>query len=420
MYESYGKAPHKACRDRYYRVKGEAAVKERNILDILGNAEEDTMEFLTEKCPEITDAELDALIDATEKKYKTKKKAKDGTEKDNNINMTENEVSGVEHSRRPAWLAPLLTAASIVLTAGVVLGSVMLLNRHGHNGGGIEQPAVTATTTSVTAAVSTIATSAGTATGTAAMSTATTQTVTAAETTAETTVYTTVPFVAPAAEKLYVDNELGSIALELFKKDDEVRYYPMGGGIECDIHDGIKFAADPELDIWCFDYSVEGDSYPAVHDIAYYCHVTDSKFSSLEEIKNYARRTMSENRYEQFFGGKMAKDIDDLEYMDTIDKEHTKFWIEYRGKLYELAYVGGWGKLPSVFSDFYPVIIADKTDTSYTAYIPLWYIQVEDINNCICVELKLILDPEFNDWRVDNVEQFDGKHYEELYNMLKG
>ena len=386
------------------------------------------MEFLTEKCPEITDAELDALIDATEKKYKTKKKAKDGTEKDNNINMTENDVSGVEHSRRPAWLAPLLTAASIVLTAGVVLGSVMLLNRHGHNGGGIEQPAVTATTTSVTAAVSTIATSAGTATGTAARSTATTQTVTAAETTAETTVYTTVPFVAPAAEKLYVDNELGSIALELFKEDDEVRYYPMGGGIEYDYTDRITFAAAPDLtDIWCEDYSryvpgpIDGyEEHPIVNDIINYAHVTDSRFSSLEDIRNYARSIMSEKRYEQFFGGKMGKDVDDLEYMDTIDKEHAKNWIEYRGRLYELDCSRGWGKLPPVFSDFYPVIIADKTDTSYTAYIPLWYIQVEDINNCICVELKLILDPEFNDWRVDNVEQFDGKHYEELYNMLKG
>lgn len=417
MYESYGKATRKACRDRYYRVKGEAAVKENKIFDALGNAEEDTMEFLTEKCPEITDAELDRLLAVTERKYRIKKKDTDnkGTEKDNYINTEENEVSGVEHSRRPAWLAPLLTAASVVLVAGVVLGSVIFLNRHGHNGGGVEQPAVTATTTVVSAA-STATTF--TETATAVSSNDTTHTATTTETTAETTLYTTIPFVAPAAESIFVNDELGNIALELFKKDDEVRDLPMGGGIEYDIHDGIKFAADPELDICCIDYSVEGDSYPAVKDIAYYCHVTDSRFSSLEDIRNYARRTMSENRYEQFFGSTMAKDIDDLEYMDTIDKEHTKFWIEYRGKLYQIADVGGWGKLPPAFSDFYPVIIADKTDTSYTAYIPLWYIQVEDINNCICIELKLILDPEFNDWRVDNVEQFEGKHYEELYNML--
>ena len=47
---------------------------------------------------------------------------------------------------------------------------------------------------------------------------------------------------------------------------------------------------------------------------------------------------------------------------------------EYRGKLYQYCPYGGWGKLPVVFSDSYPVIIADKTETSCTAYFPEWYI----------------------------------------------
>jgi hypothetical protein len=34
------------------------------------------------------------------------------------------------------------------------------------------------------------------------------------------------------------------------------------------------------------------------------------------------------------------------------------------------------------------------------------------------MEVKLILDPEFNDWRIDNVQQFEGRHYGELYDML--
>ncbi|MGN0614664.1 hypothetical protein [Ruminococcus flavefaciens] len=62
-------------------------MKEKEIFDKLVNAEDDTMDILTDMCPEITDAELDRLLAVTERKYKMKKKDKDRAEKDNDITM---------------------------------------------------------------------------------------------------------------------------------------------------------------------------------------------------------------------------------------------------------------------------------------------------------------------------------------------
>ena len=49
-------------------------MKEKKLFDILGNAEDDSMERLTDKCPEITDAQLDKILAMSERKYKMKKK----------------------------------------------------------------------------------------------------------------------------------------------------------------------------------------------------------------------------------------------------------------------------------------------------------------------------------------------------------
>lgn len=128
-------------------------MKMNNVFDILENAEDDSMERLTDKCPEISDAQLDKILAMSEKKYKMRKKEIEGTKKDNNIKMTENgEVSGVEHSSRPAWYVPLRIAASLVLVAGVAIGSTVMLKRNSGivNDGGKIPPAATATTSSGT------------------------------------------------------------------------------------------------------------------------------------------------------------------------------------------------------------------------------------------------------------------------------
>ncbi|SHM17737.1 hypothetical protein [Ruminococcus flavefaciens] len=129
-------------------------MKEKNIFDILGNAEDDSMERLTDKCPEITDAQLEKILSMSEKKYEIKKKEMFGnrTEKDNNIKMTKNDVvEGVERVRRPAWLTPLYSVASLILVAGVVLGAMAFMRKDkpGKIDTGVINPAVTATTIKV-------------------------------------------------------------------------------------------------------------------------------------------------------------------------------------------------------------------------------------------------------------------------------
>lgn len=129
-------------------------MKDKNLFDILGNAEDDSMERLTDKCPEITDEQIEKIIAMSESKYRSQKKEilKNRTEKDNNIKMTENDVvEGVERMRRPVWLAPLCSAASLILVAGVVIGAMAFMRRDkpGKIDTGVINPAVTATTSKV-------------------------------------------------------------------------------------------------------------------------------------------------------------------------------------------------------------------------------------------------------------------------------
>ncbi len=127
-------------------------MKNQDIFDILENAENDSMERLIEKCPEISNEQLDRIFVKSEKKFRYQRAEKERTERYNNIKRTENDVvKGVEHSRRPAWLAPLSTAASIVLIAGIAIGSTVMLKRNTNSGGGgVITPAVTVTTSAGT------------------------------------------------------------------------------------------------------------------------------------------------------------------------------------------------------------------------------------------------------------------------------
>lgn len=129
-------------------------MREKKIFDVLENAEHASMERLIDKCPEITDEQLDKIYVMSEKKFKKIKKAQERTMKDKNIEMTENDsVGGVERSRRPSWLTPLSTAASVVLVAGAIIGSTILIrgNKVSPDGDVRIPPAVSATTTRITA-----------------------------------------------------------------------------------------------------------------------------------------------------------------------------------------------------------------------------------------------------------------------------
>lgn len=123
----------------------------KNIFDVLANAEDDTMNRLTDKCPEITDAQLERLLARSERKYNDKKKEMDNMQNTRSITMTEyDEVSGVE-KHRPAWIRTMCTAASVFLALGVVVGSVSFLKRGTNdiNNGGESDPFAAVSSTAV-------------------------------------------------------------------------------------------------------------------------------------------------------------------------------------------------------------------------------------------------------------------------------
>ena len=127
-------------------------MKEKNLFDILENAENDSMDRLIDKCPEISDEQLDKILVMSERKFNMKKMDSNKTMRDT-ITMTGNDfVEGVEHVKKPAWINPLSMAASLILIAGIAIGSTAIINRKGH--APIEDnnftPAAAVTTTTVT------------------------------------------------------------------------------------------------------------------------------------------------------------------------------------------------------------------------------------------------------------------------------
>ena len=134
-------------------------MKNKNIFDILENAEYDSMERLIDKCPLISNKQLDKIYVMSEKKFKKKKKELERTKKDNNKKMSGNyAVDGVERSRRPVWFTTLSTAASIILIAGVAIGSTIMIrgNKNNITPDTPLLPAVTASTIKATGTTNTV------------------------------------------------------------------------------------------------------------------------------------------------------------------------------------------------------------------------------------------------------------------------
>ncbi|NLT09656.1 MAG: hypothetical protein GXY08_09155 [Ruminococcus sp.] len=101
-------------------------MKKEKLFDILEKAEDDSMERLIDKCPEISDEELDKILEMSERKFNMKKKDMNENVQRENGGIT---VSGVERVKRPAWIKPFTMAASFVLVAGMVVGTVALMNK---------------------------------------------------------------------------------------------------------------------------------------------------------------------------------------------------------------------------------------------------------------------------------------------------
>ena len=235
------------------------------------------------------------------------------------------------------------------------------------------------------------------------------------------TQYTQPAFIAPEPENMFFNDELGKLALEMCKKEEiEYTLIVAEGGVQTDNSDYVMFSVDPKLEYFGYDPTKNEYSGGEPNNKVYYVRVNDSHFSDFEGFKKYARGLYSENSYKyKRLLESYADGFDDLEQGEMIAEKDMRYYIGYRGKLYKLFHIAGKGYLERRYDEEYPVIIADKTETSFRAIIPFdrEYTQegvdkvAEDKVNF--VEVKFVLDTEngnwtkeSNDWRIESVNEY--------------
>ena len=389
-------------------------MKKIDLFDTFENAEDELMEDFTDMSPKIDDEQFEKLLAVSERNYKMKKEEIERTKKDTNINYDADSVSGVDRVKRPVWLAPLLTAASLVLVTGAVIGSIALLSRDGKGVGG-KNDFLTATTST---AENTTITTTVTATGTAVTgASGTTVTTTEAETVNDTVTSETSG--ASQTGETPVEPYLNRYALDLYIKSADVNNCVTCVGVQCSI-EYIKFAVDPEAGYWVYDHDKSNGEW--TNEYVYYFPVNDERFSSYDEMKRYLRSIFTENSFVcTWFSDNFKTGFDDVEVGGYLDSSKVGTYIEYRGKLYMFAPSGGIGYVPAVYSDKYPVIITNKTDTSFTAYITEFNgneSDFPDLENCSCAQVNFVLDPEYNDWRINDITPRQAPYYKNMYDMF--
>ena len=393
-------------------------MEKKDIFDMLENAEDELMNDLTDMSPEISDEQLEKLLSVSERNYKVKKEEIERTRKDNDMTDDEDAVSGVDRVKRPVWLTPLLTAASVVLIAGAVLGTAALL-KNNRNNINVNSDDIYVGITQTESGQSDPLVGTGSATDTTVTSKiTTTTTVTTAE------AATTTVFVEPDAEDMSLDTELGAIAFDMSEKDDQLLPLILGASAEYDQSDYIMFSLDPSLNRSCPDPTNDRNM---LGNKVVYAHVTDSRFSCWDDIVEYLRNVYSADceRIKGFNDASARENavFDDVETGDMLGEEHLRGFIEYRGRLYRM--ISGGKSYNMISTDVFPAIIANRTDKSFTAFVPLldYGVLDEEITSNLafyCKEIRFIMDPEYDDWRIDEIIYHDRPVYKELYEKLNG
>ena len=234
------------------------------------------------------------------------------------------------------------------------------------------------------------------------------------------TQYTQPAFIAPEPENMSFDDELGKLALEMCKKEEiEYTLIVAEGGVQTDNSDYVMFSVDPKLEYSGYDPTKNEYSGGEPNNKVYYVRVNDSHFSDFEGFKKYARGLYSENSYKyKRLLESYADGFDDLEQGEMIAEKDMRYYIGYRGKLYKLFHSAGKGYLERRYDEEYPVIIADKTETSFRAIIPFDREYTQEVDKVAedkvnFVEVKFVLDTEngnwtkeSNDWRIESVNEY--------------
>ena len=381
-------------------------MEDKNIFDMLENTDDELMEDFTGLCPEIDDEKFEKLFAKSEEDYKTRKAEIKRAEERYNTEG-DNSVRGVERIRRPEWLRPVMMAASFVLIAGVVIGSTAMLRKDKWMTG-----------------VGTSVSEAETEDTTEEISETTEEPETAAATEEEKTVID-----GSEVENITISTRWRDTVDEKIRAADDLVTMQQGF-ISMDYNDFIEFAADPSLD---WNGPLPSDMRESEKDKIYYIRVKDEAAESIADLRTKMKDSYTDNYLDnlkdfynnnRYYTDWAGSGFDDLNEGDMTDK--TYIFLEYRGKLYVNSYVKSCA-VSSGLGDS-PLIIANETDTSFTAFLPHVTPNVFDYNDVssdeprveiddmYCEEVKFVLDPECNDWRIDSRIPHDSGVFGELYN----
>ena len=409
-------------------------MKEKELFDMLENAEDAQVEELAESCPELTEAQLERLLAKSEKKYIERKPAE--RQKSKNGEEFGDTASGVDRISRPVWLTPLYTAASLLLIVGMIAGGAVLFR---HRGGDdiVIQPSGAITTDESTTIVTTTAetSTAQTTFTTAASEEETTTTINYEESVYDNETGEWSPYIYPEADSLSTDGTYGEIAFDLAERSEEV-YLISDGTVEREKPSGsphyygenaIWFIIDPSDGVYSPNY-YDFKNQRMSDDKVIFELVTDSRVRCTDDIKELLRSVYTEdNESYMWFCERLGSGcFDDLNVGDLLKADTPYKYIDYRGQLYVFGAAGGKGYLGTTYFNDRPVIITDKTDSSFTAFvpyinttIPLNEVNEEDYPKG-CVEFSIVYDTEVDGWRIKSSTPLSYTLYKNLRKMATG
>ncbi|MBR4626846.1 MAG: hypothetical protein IKO47_03975 [Ruminococcus sp.] len=292
--------------------------KEREF-NMLENADDKTVELLAE-VPVLTKEEKERMLSMSKNKADRMKR-----ERNISTNTAEEQVSGVERYNRPKWKTFASMAACVALVGGIA-GTVFVIGKSGRNDSGSK----------VMAQVTDEGTS---------------EVTTVEATTAEKTIY-------GGANVEFVPEDTYRTAEELEANFTEVDKLGCPGSISCDTNT-VQSVHD------------KNDQY-----FTYY-KVTDSRFTSVESVKEYCLNTVTEELFNERYIGYIK-----------ADNTNAPLFKEFDGELYTMIGVNNYERTPEGAPTVY-----DVTENSFTMQY-----QTADVDWYNVVKLKVI--NENGTWKV--------------------
>ena len=337
----------------------------KNEFDVFEDPDDEIINEIAANYPVLTDEEKERMFSMSERKYNI----------NNNMNNNENgdEVSGVDRYTRPVWRRYAAIAATFVLLAGGIGGSIALGKHMDKNKRTDDK--MTATTTAITT-VSTVTTAPEN--GTEAL-TATNAQIVTDTTIAELITTAAVSEATDATETTTVTtddrrnpSDLAAFAEEWKDKYEEYIWKVNCGAVEHEENTVIfKLAEGSELatlEAW---------------------KVTDEKFSSAEAINGFLNSVCAPGTYDDVVIPDLTDKIDSGK---AVYSDINSLFFTYKNELYRVA--ANTGMEGKRFD-----LSAEKlNDNEMLVHWTLGYEGAGEVQT-----LHLVWVDEFNDWRIDDL-----------------